>query len=370
MAAPWDLLLCTGTGVALTDMLPACTIRFELDRASKVTFSDGSHTDKAIVTLFEQLQAGWPQLRAMRRDTLPESLRFSGRLDPTSGQADANGGTSTIAFRSGFAMLESRYTTSAFTDQDAGQVAKALIDAANTDHPTGVRVGSVETTLTLSRSYQLQGVADAITGMCGTDVQGGFDFDEQPLDPTEQAGDLSELRIVSGLGVDKSTSVRLEYGKGTLANTKTVTRSVKQPINHVTTTVNGVVAVVFDAESIARYGRWELVEQTSDARDNADLLARAEALLVPDPVEVVTFEPDPDLAPQPFEDYWLGDTVGFLADADALQVDQTARIIAIEIDVKNGSETAHRLEYGQQRRRDLPKRIHDLERKVAFLERQ
>ena len=80
------------------------------------------------------------------------------------------------------------------------------------------------------------------------------------------------------------------------------------------------------------------------------------------------FQPDPDLAPQPWIDYWLTDTIGFLCDSYQLQIDESAEIVAVEIDLdENLQEVAHRLEYGEPRRTEQQV-IAGLQERVYWLE--
>jgi hypothetical protein len=82
-------------------------------------------------------------------------------------------------------------------------------------------------------------------------------------------------------------------------------------------------------------------EIASDVSEQATLDDKAQALLRPDPIKVVAFTPDPTLAPLPWDDYWLGDTVSFFGRRGAFVEDVTARINKITVVIDDeGNEAA------------------------------
>lgn len=374
----WSFVLAGPTGQAIRDLAVAGTFRFELD--GDWTFKAPLlYADPAAASFYDALTAGTPQLRGYRQnDGTNTPLKFSGGLAPFDEHASAEEAQINLVFQAppGYPLnnrIVDFYETNDGTsvadggsliDVDAGQIFKALIDATEADHPTGIRVGTVATTTTRQKSYTLKNIWDAGKEMSGQQVDNGYDLDITPLDPSQEPdGAMAEVSIVAQLGVDRSASVQFQYGPGTLANCLDVQRQWTNPVNRVTTEVTKaaafpgdpdagkkVAATVEDTASIALYGLFAHAEETPDAIDNADLTDRATRLLQPNPVRSVTFTPDPAApnCPQPWLDYWLGDTVGFYANADGLLIDTTERVVAIEIDIdENGNETAHRLEYGK-----------------------
>lgn len=372
MPASWDLVVCSPLGDEMGSLDTPFTIRYELDRPAAVTTKGLAVGDPAAILLADQLQDGWPQLRGYRRDSITGPLRFSGQLAAIAAEADDDSSSLDCVFRDPLATLEHRYTSRMFGAVTAGSIIATLIADANTNAPTGLRMGAVAAGTTLDRSYDRSTVSDAITGVCSTDTDGGVDVSLEPLDPIEQAGMLGELTVIESLGTDRHDTVRFELGPDTLSNVARARQEMTPPRNVVTTTVNGVAATVTDSESVSKWGRWEHVEETPDAQDDADLTARATKLLAADPVQVVTFEPlVADSNHDPWRDYWLGDTVGVRAVDGALRIDQAVRITAIEIDVdESGLEVAHRFEFGDPRARTLPQRIRQIESRIYYLERE
>lgn len=347
------LVLCDQAGQEVADLEATCTIRRERSRAMSVK-PKLRHDDDAAAELFAALPNGIPQARYYRDGT----LRFSGLWCPQRETAGEDDSLVEAEFRSPFARLERRFleAETVYTGQDAGLgIAWDLIADQNALSATGLIQGDIDATVNRDRTYEAgKQVAEAVVQL--TEVDGGFDFIETFLDPTVSGGALAEFNVHAALGSDRTDTVRFEYGPGTLANCLSVERTIELPVNRVVV-IGGegtVPAVAQDAASIAIYGRYMAVEQHSDVTIQSTLQEKADGLLQPDPIEVVTFEPDPATAPQPFDDYDVGDTAGFLARDGALQIDAAQRIDAFEIDIdENGNESAHRLEFGLQAVRPL-----------------
>jgi hypothetical protein len=319
--------LATGAGRSLTftrNAYPECTVTI-------------SHDDDAATAFFDALRNGIPTLRAYRDGV----LRFHGELAPFTETLE-EAAQLTLLFRGPFARLigygQSRggFLSHIFTATDAGQIAKTLIDLTD---PSGVATtGTIEATKLRDRTYQYANVGEAVTDL--TKILDGFDFEVLPIEIT--AGKIGEFVVYARQGSDKSSTVKFQYGPGTLANVHSVTRQTEPPINYARVLgANGLIAVKTDAASIAKYGQWTVQESVSDVVEQATINDRAQALLRPDPVKVVAFSPDPTLAPAPWDDYWLGDTVGFFGRRGAFVEDLTARINKITVVVDDeGNEAA------------------------------
>lgn len=345
--AEWVLVLADHTGAEIAAIDATATLRFELSRASHVEITL-PHDEPTAAYLYAALGNGLPQLRAYRNGILV----FSGRWAPStddSGETDSSG---KVRFRSPFATLESRFTaaTVTYTAQDAGLIATDLIATTNIESPTGLIPGLVQATVNRDRTYEHKQIAEAIQQL--TEVDGGFDFLEVPLDPTESGGALARLDIVASAGASQPSFIRFEKGPGTLDNCVSVNRQMLLPVNRATVIgAEGVAPqTVQDTGSITTYGLHATVQSFADVTETATLLAKATALLQTEPPQVVTFTPDPASAPQPLEDYQLGDVASFKCDEDALQIAVEARVRAIEVDLdESGREAAHRVEWGDQR---------------------
>jgi hypothetical protein len=321
--------LATGAGRSLTftrNAYPEATVTL-------------SHDDDAASKFFDTLSSGIPTLRAYRDGV----LRFHGDLAPFT-EALEEAAQLTLLFRGPFARLigygqsRGRFTAAsrAFTATDAGQIAKTLIDEAT---GSGVATtGTIEASKTRTRTYQYANVGEAVTNL--TRVLDGFDFEVTPIEYS--AGSIGQLSVYTSQGSDLSSSVLFQHGPGTLANVREVTRQTEPPINYARVLgTNGRFAVKQDAASIAKYGYWIVQETQSDVSEQATLDDKAQALLRPDPVKVVAFTPDPALAPLPWDDYWLGDTVSFYGRRGAFTEDVTARINKITVAIDDeGNEAA------------------------------
>lgn len=134
--ASWVFVLAQADGTTLCE-LPTATgkkLSFQRNAPAEVEFSI-SHADDAAYTLLDHLTRGWPTLRCYRDGV----LRFNGYLAPFTEELEESAMLH-LRFRSPFGKLlgdgENRGRfTGEFVDYvaDAGAIALALIDIANTD---------------------------------------------------------------------------------------------------------------------------------------------------------------------------------------------------------------------------------------------
>jgi hypothetical protein len=336
----WSFLLADQSGNPVAELATGAgrSLTFTRNAYPEATVTL-SHDDDAASKFFDALSTGIPTLRAYRDGV----LRFHGELAPFTETLE-EAATITLLFRGPFARLigygQSRglFTAASriFTATDAGQIAKTLIDEAT---GSGVATtGTIEASKTRTRTYQYANVGEAVTNL--TRVLDGFDFEVTPIEYA--SGKIGQLNVYASQGSDRSTTVLFQHGPGTLANVREVTRQTEPPINGSRVLgTNGRSAFKFDLASIAKYGYWIVQETQSDVAEQATLDDKAQALLRPDPVKVVAFTPDPALAPLPWDDYWLGDTVSFYGRRGAFTEDVTARINKITVAIDDeGNEAA------------------------------
>jgi hypothetical protein len=336
----WSFLLADSQGNGLADLATGAgrTLTFTRNAYPEAAVTI-SHDDDAATVFFDALSNGIPTLRAYRDGV----LRFHGELAPFTEQLEETAQLS-LLFRGPFARLigygQSRGSFTAvskiFTAIDAGQIAKTLIDEAT---GSGVATtGTIEASKTRDRTYQYANIGEAITNL--TRVLDGFDFEVTPIEYA--SGDLGQLNVYAAQGSDVSDTVLFQYGPETIANVRSVARQIEPPINYARVLgTNGLPAVKQDAASIAKFGYWIVQESLSDVSEQTTLDDKAQALLRPDPIKVVAFSPDPTLAPAPWDDYWLGDTVSFFGQRGAFTEDVTARINKITVVVDDeGNEAA------------------------------
>jgi hypothetical protein len=302
-----------------------------------------SHDDAAAAILFTALSNGIPTLRAYRDGV----LRFHGDLAPFDEQLE-EGAQLNLVFRGPFVRLigygqsRGRFTDTAFTRlaTDAGQIAKALIDTYGIGAGVATN-GAIEVTKVRDRSYQYANVGEAIVNL--TRVLDGFDFEVIPIEYS--SGNIGQLVVYAAQGSDRSASVQFQYGPGTLANCRTVNRQTEPPINTARVIgANGLVGLKTDAGSIATFGEQWVQESASDVSEQVTLDDKAQALLRPDPIKVVSFTPDPTLAPSPWDDYWLGDTVSFFGRRGAFYEDATMRVDKIRVVIDDDGNEAVEVE--------------------------
>lgn len=361
MAATWTWLLCDATGAPLAELTTASGRRltYRRNHYPEASFTL-SHADEAAQLLLDHLlglnvSAGIPILKCYRQadGETTRTLRFAGRLAPFE-ETVGETATLTPVFRGPFSTLigdgqsRGRFTaaTRTFSGIDAGQIAKTLIDEAD---PAGIATtGTIEATKTRDRTYEHANVGEAIRLL--TEVLDGFDFEIEPVDSGETLG---ELRVYARQGEERQAA-RFEFGSGTLANVAGARRQVQLPVNTVRVIgEGGLVGEVSDPDSVLRYGTQFVQVALSDVSEQSTLDDRAQALLRPDPIRVVSFTPEATLAPQPWDDFWLGDTVPFFARSDAFYESINARVNEITVVVDDegfeASETPDTADSGGER---------------------
>lgn len=373
----WTLVLCNGGGVPITDFEAPCTLRWEKSRGSIVRFPALNHADRETTLLLATLAEGLPQLRAYRRVAAEGAygrLRHSGRWWPGAGD-DATDEASTLGveFRSALGGLDRRYLSAAltYTGQAQDDIVAGLLAHAEARSPTRIAIGTLDSNTVRDREYEAGNEIGAAIQQL-VELDGGPVLVETPLDPREHAGNLGLLDVVSNQGTNLAGTLFFEYGPATVANCVAATRQWDLPVNRVTASggTGTTPQVATDSASIAMFDEWEQQISFPDVTDDAVLLEHARAALRPLPVQSVTFTPDPGVAPDPWVDYWLGDTASFHADSDSLLIDTSAEIRAIEIELdENGLEVAHRIDFGDQRTVRPGDALRKLRHQIAALER-
>lgn len=312
-----------------------------------------THDDREAFLLFEQLKNGVPQLRYYRNGT----LRLSAYLTAIDESLSEDGDDQLVAtFKDPFGRIygdgseQGRHVylpanqTLDFSNEDQGEIAWQLIERLNLWLDTGLRRGEIEVSAYRDRSYAAgKNVGEAISQL--TEVIGGFDFEVLPLDPTKNGGKLGEFTVYQSQGQDRP-DLLWGFGKGTMANVRSLTRKWTPPINRsFMLTSDGLWTDRVDMESLARWGEWG--SSTSAPNDivlQGTLDEAAADLLRPEWVRVLSFAPDPDLGPQPFDDYWLGDTGRFKGLHGAFDDAFVPRVNALTITEDEDDNEAHELE--------------------------
>jgi hypothetical protein len=335
----WSFLLADHAGSNLAELSTATgrSLTFTRNGVAEARMTI-SHDDEAAALLLNELVNGTPLLRAYRDGV----LRFHGYLAPFSEDLEEDTKLN-LVFRDpmgrllGDGQARGRFVSATFSGTDAGQIAVALIAAAQAGGTAGIATGSIETTKTRDRTYENANAGEAIIAL--TQVLDGFDFDVTPIEYT--AGIIGQFNVYASQGTSQPDA-RFEYGPDTLRNVRKVTRQMQPPINVARVLgSNGLSAVKTDATSISVHGPWESQESLADVSEQATLNDRAQAMLRPNWVRVVSFTPEPVLAPAPWDDYWLGDTVSFYGWRGAFEESTTSRISKITVVIDDeGNESS------------------------------
>lgn len=314
-----------------------------------------SHKDTEAKELLDALANGLPQLIVREKVGSGKQLRFAGVWAPRmEEQGDTETSRLTCVFRDPLHLLDYRFTGEIedHPGEDAGTVIKNQVDRANTESSVLIATSAafVEATVTMDVTYEHKNRGEAIRE--ATELAGGPDV---YIDPRDDPTTLGDLHVVRQQGQERPDA-KFEHGPSTLANCRSATRTTSPPRNKVTVIgAEGVFQTVSDSTSISKYGVFAHQDSLSDVIDADVLQARAQELLRPSPIRVVTVEPDPRLAPQPFVDYDVGDTIPYLirkgrhGDVFAWDASGQSRIDMIEVELdSDGKPTAHRIEFVEE----------------------
>jgi hypothetical protein len=368
MAGTWDFLLCDGHGSPLAELTTASGKQIKYKRNH---FTEAqlvlSHKDAACGLLLEAAEGGpMPTMRAYRRSTgqVNGTLRFNGYLAPFTEQLEENT-LLTATFRSPFGRLygdgtsgTGRYTRNSLVaeEKDAGLIAASLIwlyggagIVGGTDGTfneakyeetsfAGLGIGIVEPTVNRTITYPYANVGQAIINL--SECVGGFDFDETFVEAGEE---LARFNTYISQGTTRPAAL-FQYGPGTLANVTGIEVTSGNPVNVIKLIgPKGLFAEKENAASVARYGRWYYEQQMTDATSQEVLEARCTALLRETPIRTIALKPDlaEPSCPQPFDDFWLGDTVNFYGHRYTFTEELSPRVDEINLTIdENGNETA------------------------------
>lgn len=351
----WSWVLADRIGNPLCDLTSAHgkSLTFKRNYYSEASCSI-SHTDEAASVLLEYLDESIPTLLAYRKgeDDASSIIRFRGHLAPFTETLDENGGVMNLTFRSplgrwfGDGPGRGHYFSAdtIFTGYEQGELALTFVDLQ------GPYVGLARGTNTVAplailrtRYYSYANYGEALLNL--SQMSDGFDFEEVPTDvlgPLEPSGTFSispmaYLNVMASQGGDLSSTVKFEYGSETLNNVRSVERHTSAPLNAVQTLgVNGLLRGSADNDSESQYGVYKLLAEFPDISDTNDLARHADALKRSRPVKTITFAPDSRLAPKPWDDYWLGDTVSFYGRQDSFVEDVQARVNSITVAIDEG----------------------------------
>ena len=312
---------------------------------------------------------GYPLLYGVRSN----SPRFSGMLWSAEENADDAEGVVKLTFRSPFGFLMDAPLMSPLayaSTARAGDIAVGLLNRyesglAGNKHRYGIGLPIPPTLLgaTGAREYQAgQSIGQALVDLS---VTGGVDFWDTPTwgvsgnswpgggssggASTSQVNQIANFSLTASVP-DKSATVRFEYGPETLANCRKARRLTMPPRPAVlgigadgltVTQRDSVAQTVYGGSTMAAYSY-------PDETTTGGLGGRVAANIRNRPIPVVEITPDPDLAPDPWTDYFLGDKVTVTVSRGSLQVSTTPRVNALTIRVnEEGYEEEHVVAFDQ-----------------------
>ncbi len=367
--ASWEWVLADsqGNGVAELSTASARILHYRRNYYQEASCVI-SHQDAAATPLLAMLQAGAPpQLLAYRRSAgaTTSVLRFRGYLAPFT-EALEESALMTLTFRSPFARLfgdgssgYGRYTdpSIACVSQSADGIAAALINLyggagaplgatdpvfgipyAETSH-AGLGIGNIGASTLWTIGYTSANIGESIIDLSSTGT--GFDFDETPVAAIGPV--LANFNTYYPQG-SVQAATRFEYGPGTLRNLSRVERTTAPPITVVIAVgAGGITSQQEDVGASGQYGRWYYQVTATGISSQALLDAYALGLLRPAPVQELTVFPEmaSPSCPLPWDNYWLGDTVGVYVNRGGFVVSAQARINSLDLAIDdNGFETS------------------------------
>lgn len=157
------------------------------------------------------------------------------------------------------------------------------------------------------------------------------------------------LTVGNTLGTNKSGSVRFQYGSLGLGNVMTVSNQFQPPVNSLFwADTKGVLhrsATGYSLSSITAFSEYSTTFNYMSRRNQSDD-DRAAAHLRTGWRQVTSLVADPTRAPQPWTDYFLGDTVSVRVQRDSLDSTKNLRVNEILISCNElGVETSHQLSF-------------------------
>lgn len=327
-------MLCELSGARIADLTPLSWDRqgsFRLNAPGSLTFKVRSdHNDVAgLHTDAVRMLATQRRVVKAYRDGV---LRFAGRVWTTQDEGGATEATTAVTCFDPLEMLAHRFcrdvTTGlvslvGFSNAQAGLIFRDMIDKTHTEtDDTGIRTtgGTIATTSTVSVRWEYKLIADAMRELMS--MSGGFDLNMAPIDQTD--GKLVQLNIHAKRGISRPNAV-FAWDTGP-KNVSGMRRFVDggQLANAIFGVANSqagadqIRSFQGDNPSITAHRWFEDVSNYSDITTQAflDALLTEEVAYRRNPqITVEMLSPIPGLAPAPWDDYDLGDTVTVAAGA-------------------------------------------------------
>ncbi|MEQ8834265.1 MAG: hypothetical protein RIB67_07445 [Miltoncostaeaceae bacterium] len=347
----WQAIITDRSGVARQYISPRdLTISPRLNGSVEVTLGvDLREGDTS------EIMVGSRGLRLLREGV----VRFQGPIvAPLSYAATPGGRSLSVRAVSPLGVLASRFlrtpadaAAAEFAGTDAGAIAEALLNIANGQGQTGLRIGDVDVSVSRDRIYELgKQIGEAIEQLAG--VRDGFWFRDRPVSGEGAVWAALDILYPSP-GVDRPGAL-FSFGEGTRDSVREFTVEVGQPVNDVLAIgalAEGdevpLTARAEDATSVDEYGLWGAVVTYSDVSVPATLEDHAAESIEAEPPRVYTVRPlptpitDASRAPRLWEEFDVGDTVRLTLRSNApFDVSGvSARVIGCTLQVSDAAQT-------------------------------
>lgn len=347
----WSFVLTTLSGQSLGEITNADDrkVSTPLNRTATASFKiplDHRHADRIIegdclVKAYENVGTrGEPDKR----------LRFVGEIASAEEVAGPKEATVAVVASDGLWRLQKRligkssagYSNgTAVAPVDRGQIAKAMIDAANAEGDTGVRPGTIgASSTTFIGPLYYQPIATQIASL--SVALDGYDFFIEPREPAADAGGVAVWNFHTyAYRGQRRTNAIFEFGTG-----KRNVKGYKRPVTKDGMMTDGyalppgfpdnAVAAVLTASNAtrrARYGRFEDVLASELTDSLRQTLINEHVRIRSQPRQTITFDPAIN-SPQPGRDFFVGDTVTFRAvRGGRVRINAIFRVYGVDISI-------------------------------------
>lgn len=365
----WMFTLCDLSGVALSRLSRVASnkhLEFALNRPAMCSFTVPSNDPRVNIVHTDSdpyLATNNRVIKGYRKESGSWTIRYAGVVTHLEDYGDGTKNTTSVTSYDPWFLLNSRLVRKNSTPDlpDAGAayapgatagntLAKNQVDWTNTLGETGIRTSGGTHTFNTTTSQTVswdrgRTIGDALVELTDTAT---MDVYLLPVDLT--SGKLVDMSVFAAMGSNKPSAV---FGYGT-ANHAIVsfTRVVdgSQLANKVTwdTGTGGATAGTLqsDATSVTKYHPYEaMTAGVTMTATFADTLAAEELAFRKNPRRMISIKPAPERAPQPWTDYWLGDTIQVYCSNDLREsIAGTQRVYGVSIDIDdNGFERVSEL---------------------------
>lgn len=327
VTVPWQVFLCDLAGVKLADLTTVCTGRqLSYDLNAPASFA-GTVDALLVKTLHSDgkplLAAGCRAVKGYRLEDGVYVIRFAGVVETVVDNGDDQAATCRFTAYDPLHRLGRRlcrdasggFKTVTFVNEEGAQIARTLVDRANALGTTRLTTagGTFEATSPRSVKWEAKMIRPALQELAQS--FNGFDL---AVDPVDDPAVLARLSCYVKRGTDVPDAVFAWKQEPATASDVQRVEDAAQLANAIVavggTTANDAkiyTAERTDSGSITAYDRQEAVVTYSDVSDADYLEDLADEHLAArkQPKYVHTMTPLPGMAPEPFTQWFLGDTV-------------------------------------------------------------